>query len=142
MSLGEMRGALRGKELKKTMWLWFLMLVTPCYAAFVVQALWNWFVIDALHAATVSYAQALGFIVLLYVVRDRTHVTNMEERHFSQLYVMTRACIPSYERQVIMKEVSDVATDGWLWPLLDFLGKITVCTCALAAGWGIHTFLM
>jgi len=43
-------------------------LLEPLFTVFVVETLWNWFVVNAFRATTISYWQAMGIALLISLV--------------------------------------------------------------------------
>lgn len=101
------------------------------YTTFVLQNLWNWFVVPSINVPYISYWQMYGFNLLVGTV--------IEPDTFPML--VQHASLPDEKR----REIEETVTDERLWtevvgPLL--FGKLLNRTITLATGWAIHVFLM
>ena len=64
--------------------------IAPFHTTFVIQSLWNWFVADALHAAELSYSQAVGILIVVAVLRHNAENTYLDS--------LAGECIQCFER--------------------------------------------
>jgi hypothetical protein len=127
---------------KQKIWLAFaITLAMPFYTAFVVQQLWNWFVVPALHASELSYVMTVGLLLLVFLFKH-SDSEGLDTKQRDDLLV------------AVLKEVNPrhpvlIAVEAKEARLTRFLGSIgrsdanealkgAIC---LALGWAIHTFL-
>ena len=124
--------------------------LVPFYTTLVIQTLWNWFVVDALHAASISYWQALGLVMLVNLLMYRsTHNVDEEklEERLEQTLAIVQLCVPDEKAMASAKAVKEAQIGkGGLLGLLGIfnreLDEVVRGTIALGIGWTVHTFLM
>lgn len=118
--------------------------ISPFYSTFVMQNLWNWFVAEAIHAAEISYWRAFGILVVLTVIRYNVENTYEKEMQAPRIYRMVETLLSPEARAELHKsfEVEDQSWSATIAGVNPQVGKTILNTVALAAGWGVHTFLI
>lgn len=121
-------------------------IATPFYTSFVVQILWNWFVVEALHAPNISYFHALGLLIVIHVLKYTESVSKHadDDKHWHRVEAMIDACVPQQRRDATNAEIIAVDKQSeptWLIALSIF-EKPIVNTLALGAGFLVHEFLI
>src|ERR1700730_3471176 len=76
---------------KKVTLMWLVAIVVGFYTTFVLQTLWNWFAVEALHAPSISYWTMYGLMMLVRLVFD-TKGVEMDQR-FKHLGILIQGCI-------------------------------------------------
>jgi len=110
--------------------------VTP----FVVMSLWNWFVSPAIHGGEISYVQAIGFLVLLYVTRIQIYTS--ADENWGRLFTVLEAILPEHASGKAREAIKEGKGSDWKGDLGRTIGKLIAYALILALGWGLHTFLM
>jgi hypothetical protein len=114
-------------------------MVANLYTAFVLQQLWNWFAVNALNAATLSYWTMYGLLMAVHLV---THKDSFEEElREKRMAIVLGACVPDAKRAEMnegLKEENELLTTQLGSQIF---GKAVGNTFALAFGWAVHTFL-
>jgi hypothetical protein len=118
-------------------------ILRPFYTAFVVQALWNWFVAEAIHASEISYWHSFGMLLLVFVLTAKEDTEHREEKRFDRLSLMVKSLLPT-EKLAALEESfkkEDTSSLSRVFAIIDH-SKATLNTTVLVVGWGVHTFLM
>jgi hypothetical protein len=104
-----------------------------------VQNLWNWFVAEVLRAANMSYPQAFGVMLVVFILTNRQTPTTEDDERWKKLMAYAEAAVPDAKQNdlVLPKKRSDI-----LSTYLMESAELFVDTGALLIGFGIHTFLM
>jgi hypothetical protein len=137
MDLKTLGLVMRSKDMAAPMWALALSFLVLAYTPFVLMNLWDWFVTDAIHANAISYWQALGFILIIYVVR--LWLAGEAEENWQRAFLFLERSVPDLRRDSVMDAAKEkdrkrgVGTE---------LGKLAGHTFLLVIGWGIHAFLM
>jgi hypothetical protein len=119
--------------------------IVPFYTAFVIQTLWNWFVVNGLHAAEISYWESFGILLVVAVFTHRgEHGVYQQETRSNHSYLMIEALLPDEKRLEFQKsfQEEDDSWKGTLGTIGPQLGKAILNTLTLVIGWGVHTFFM
>jgi hypothetical protein len=100
------------------------------YTTFVLQNLWNWFVVPSINVPDISYWQMYGFnlLVITFIEPDLFH---MQVLH---------ASLPEEKQRTIEEITGERLWTEVVGPLLFY--KLLNRTATLATGWAIHVFLM
>lgn len=67
-------------EWKKTGWFSLVAIIVGLYTTFVLQSLWNWFVVTAFNIPSVSYWQMYGLVLLVTLISERSPEIAEEQR--------------------------------------------------------------
>jgi hypothetical protein len=129
MDIETFKRVLKDENVAGGIWVAILSFATQFYAPLVLMNFWNWFIADVIHAGNVSYWQAVGLLMFVYVVKFSFTVESRER--FLKVLKLLEASVPAKDDKSDWK--SDLGTE---------LGKIFAYTLALVLGWGLHTFLM
>jgi hypothetical protein len=95
-------------------------LIASLYSIFVMQVLWNWFVVPTLHTSPVSYWTMLGLNLF---------ISMLIWQRFEEKQGWGQALATENDNE------SDLSKSGTA-----NLAKICVNTFALGVGWAVHTF--
>ena len=124
---------------KKWAILWGTSLVVGLYTTFVMQMLWNWFAVGALHASEVSYWMMFGLVMLVRTVfpgDDSKH-----EARYKRLVTIMDACIPEDKRADVKSEIESEEKSVPFTLGFMILGQVMDNSLTLGLGWAVHTFL-
>jgi hypothetical protein len=111
------------------------------YTTFVLQCLWNWFVVGPFKVSPIGYWQMYGIHMLIQMVIERN--TFEKDDHWRRTFAMLYLCVPSEKQEERwMKWLKTEHEDFWVKTGTAIFGKLAGSTTPLAIGWGIHTFLM
>ena len=118
--------------------------IVPFYTTFVIQNLWNWFVADALHAATISYWQAFGVFIVFSLLTYKPPSEYKSDTRWKRAFSMMEAIVPEEELTILNERFSE---EDQSWTAIislvgHDLGKAIIGTTCLIVGWVVHTFLM
>jgi hypothetical protein len=109
------------------------------YTTFVLQHLWNWFVVNALHAPEISYWVMYGIVLMLQLVFYRS--TFEDEQRWNWLEIVLTRCVPDERREEVSDELDRFKEQLTLQVGLMIFSVALGNTITLAIGWGVHTFL-
>jgi hypothetical protein len=132
------------KRIKVLKWIGIFVasMLTGFYTVFVLQNLWNWFVVPSLDILPISYWTMFGVNMLRMVAisADSRHVATEEK--WSALSGILNICIPN-ERKREVEEFIKLRSDAEKNRVFSFILKITLeNTCALLFGWLVHQFII
>lgn len=118
---------------------WGIAVVAGLYTTFVLQVLWNWFAVAALHAPEISYWTMYGLLLLLRLVFQKP--TFEIDEKFKRLTMIVSACVPDEKREELQEELK--AEDDDLAAKLGGLvvGEVVATSLALGLGFVVHSFL-
>lgn len=124
---------------KKWAILWSVSVVVGLYTTFVVQMLWNWFAVGALHASELSYWTMFGLVMLVKTVFRRDD--SKDEAEYKRLVMIMDACIPEDKRADVKSEIEAEEKTAPVTLGLMILGQVMDNSLTLGLGWAVHTFL-
>ena len=101
------------------------------YATFVLQQLWNWFIVPALHVDPASYWLIFGINTLFGLLRGEFS----QEANNKITFMALDACIPDEKREEINNQLNGAVVEN-------IAIRAFSNTMALAIGWAVHTFLL
>ena len=139
MNVQDARTALKEPVWAKALFMFVFAFGVPFYMAFVVEKLWNWFLAAAFRGPDVSYWQALGLMIIIYLLKDNTVD---EKANWIRLFVIVEACVPDEHLHSVWETVEESGTRPWYVLVEPQVEKAVHSTCFLGVGWAIHTFLM
>jgi hypothetical protein len=126
------------KQYSRYIPLFFTYRIIGFYTAFVLQQLWNWFVVPALHVEPAGYWVMYGIDLLILMIRQPD--TLLSEEHWKMAHISIGACIPLDKQQQVREELKSQEDMVWVTFAFDMANKIVVNTAFLAIGWGVQTF--
>ena len=138
MTIKELRRAWHTPEIAGMLWSIVLTYLSFLVKPFVVMNLWNWFVSSVIHAAEISYWQALGFLMLVYVIQLRGDVSTDE--NWERLFMVLEVLLPAHADGKVTQAIRDGKGDNWKGELVRAFGRLVVYALILVFGWGLHTF--
>jgi hypothetical protein len=125
----------------KTIWLFLAGMVGSLYTTFVVQCLWNWFVVAAFHTTEISFWVMYGLIMLLRLFASEQDLEIAEEQRWTNLFTLLEYCVPSEFREEAMNQVKEKVEGMWVEFGAAAFGKLVGNTITLALGFCVHAFL-
>src|SRR5579864_7815296 len=69
MDMETLRRILKDENVAGGIWVAILSFATLFYTPLVLMNLWNWFVADVIHAGNISYWQAVGLLIFVFVAK-------------------------------------------------------------------------
>jgi hypothetical protein len=128
---------------KKTFWwYWGIGLATGLYATFVLQQLWNWFIVPALNVSAISFWVMCGLYMFAKLFTQKGDDGFVDEGRWEAANTALDACVPE-ERRAGLNEQLKKQTDAiWTKLGLKFFGRFCEYSAMLAIGWGIHTVVL
>jgi len=127
---------------KKTLWLWGVSLIVGFYTTFVLQSLWNWFAVPALHVPSVGYWLMFGLNILIGLIFERVETFD-EDQRWKLVMTVLAACVPDGKRADVGETLEQEMKHGmWVNAGGMVVGKVVSNTFALSIGWAIHTALI
>jgi hypothetical protein len=127
---------------KKTLWLWATSLIVGFYTAFVLQRLWNWFAVPALHVPSIGYWLMFGLNTLIGLIFQRGE-TFGEDQRWKVVMTVLAACVPDGKQAKVQETLEQEMKHGmWVNAGSMVVDKIVGNTFALSIGWAIHTALI
>jgi hypothetical protein len=118
---------------------WIFGMIVGFYTTFVLQNLWNWFVVPTLHATEISYWQMFGLNLLLIVALE--HDTSLEEYHWKRALTMLYISVPSDKKDGVDETLKEEDENIWFNIGTKIFEKLGRNTFTLVLGWSIHSFL-
>jgi hypothetical protein len=128
-------------DAKKMVSLSVVAIVSGFYRAFVLQNLWNWFVVGALNASPIGYWQMYGINMLAQIVMERFDSWQDEER-WTRTLAMLYMCVPEVKRNEADEYLKEQNEGEWMGTGMKVFGSLAGNTVTLGFGWLIHTVLM
>ena len=110
------------------------------WTAFVVQNLWNWFLASAIHASELSYFEALGILLLVYLLKKQSRDRLEDEVRWNKVMAAVDVCVPPHRAEELKLALAKQETPGWLM-VLNIASEPLGATIVLGIGWVVHTFL-
>jgi hypothetical protein len=108
--------------------------------AFLLQQLWNWFVIRALHLEPVSYWVSYGIFMLINVFSG--YPVSVEDAKWRRTLLILNACVPYSEREELTHQLEIEKESDSLDAVSAIFGKVFGTSLTLGVGWAVHTFLL
>jgi hypothetical protein len=107
-------------------------LLVSFYEAFVLQQLWNWFVVPTFHLDPSGYPTMLGIRLIVFLFQ--TNDDGALNRKFQKLDLVVRACVPEEKQEALETAMKEM--DGRLWNELKMwiLGEFVGATISLILG--------
>jgi len=128
-----MKNVLRGISL------WLVFVVVGLYTAFVLQSLWNWFVVGSLNVSSISFWSMYGVVLIVGVFREKQELSG--DVRWERTLKILDYCVPQEKRYQLdewLKEQSE-GVFGRAWTFV--WEKVFGNTVTLGLGWVIHSFL-
>jgi hypothetical protein len=129
-------------DVKKFTWAFLIGMLIRAYTTVVALNLWNWFAVDAFHAATISFWGMYGLLMLVDLLLERPQQSE-REAEWQGLYSLIDLCIPQDKQQTADEAIKRVAEEAkaftWIQAGLQAFGKVIGNTITLAAGFFIHS---
>lgn len=130
-------------DFKKLLWAFPIGIVVSLYTTFIIQKLWNWFAVPALHVPEISFWGIYGLVLLVSILAEDQKGANKskDEQRWRCLYHALDACIPAEKRDVVMEQIDEAGVGMWARIVSEVFGKVIGNTLTLIIGWVVHAFL-
>jgi hypothetical protein len=126
----------------RTLWLFIAGMLAGLYTTFVVQNLWNWFVVAAFHTTEISFWLMYGLIMLLRLFTDEQDSSIPDEQRWTNLFTLLEYCIPLDVREYAIAQVKEKVEGIWIELGAALFGRLLGNTITLAFGFLVHEFLV
>jgi hypothetical protein len=123
----------------KALRLWLFATTVGFYTTFVLQNLWNWFVVGALNVGPVSYWQMFGLNMIVAMVAERNTID--EDNRWKRAGLLLFACLPDHKRRETEEEIKNEDEYVWFEAGWTVFSKLLTNTATLGIGWAIHAFI-
>ena len=110
------------------------------YTTFVIQQLWNWFVVPALHVELASYWLIYGITMIVDLLRERN--THADEHRWKQVFMVLEMSVPDPKRMELSESLNNKTEKAMKELGMDIAADFGAKTFVLVSGWAIHTFLL
>jgi hypothetical protein len=127
---------------KQKLWLYGIGFATGLYATFVLQQLWNWFLIPALHFSEISFWTMYGLHMFVALLTRQGDGGFQDEGRWERILAIVETCVPSERRHGLTELVKQQNEGVWTRAWSTVLGKAVEYTVTLGIGWAIHIFLL
>jgi len=127
------------KELIEPVRTFALAIAVMLYRTFVLQTLWNWFAVPALHLQPVSYWLMYGLILLVYIFTHRDEGST--DQKWGRLFRILGLCVPESQQGSAFAIVQEQEDNSWFQLGKVIAGQFFGDTQGLVFGWVVHTFL-
>ena len=127
---------------KKTIWLWGAGLLIGLYATFVLQQLWNWFLVPTINASPISFWAMYG--LHLFVVLLTKHLDHGWENDFrwEGATKLLEAFVPDERRETLLALSKKQTEEVWMMAGAMCFSNAVGYSITLVTGWVVHTVLM
>jgi hypothetical protein len=117
-------------------------MATGLYATFVLQQLWNWFVVPALNVGAVSFWVMYGLHMFATLFTQQGDGGFQDEVRWEGITTMLDACVSEERRSDLSEQVKQQADGIWVKLGFKVFGRVFEYSATLAIGWGIHTAIL
>jgi len=128
---------------KKKLWYWGVAFIVGFYTTFVLQSLWNWFVVPALQVPHIGYWLTFGLNAFVGLMLERNEGDKLDE-YIERKVAMSvlNACVPDGKQAQLRESLKQEEDHGtWIDASGAIFAKIAGNTFALGVGWVVHTTL-
>jgi len=132
------------KDFKKLLWAFPIGIVVSLYTTFIIQNLWNWFAVPALHVTEIPFWGIYGLVLLVGLLAEgqKNGDKFANEQRMEEYRPCFGCIIPEEKKEGVMQTIEKENEGMWLNMGLEVFGKIVGNTLTLLIGWGVHTFLV
>jgi hypothetical protein len=143
-------------ETKLLFWTFPIGLVVNLYTTFVIQNLWNWFVVTAFDVPSISFWGLYGLVLVVSVIADGARAGEKGAEHFANelrwktLFQCLDRLLPDDRKSEITEEIDEAIKETieeqkrtmWIEMVSAVIARLVGNTFALGIGWFIHLFLI
>src|ERR1035437_7130564 len=116
--------------------------VVGFYTTFVLQSLWNWFAVPALHVSSIGYWAMYGLVMLFGQIFDRSGDHVQEDATSKRVLILLDACVPDGRRADVQEALKQEANSMWVYLGTAVFGKVIGNTLTLGVGWAVRSLLL
>jgi hypothetical protein len=124
---------------KKLTVTWIVASLVGLYTTFVIQSLWNWFLVHSFNAPEISFWEMYGVVLLVGLLFYKDNLT--EEERWKAISTTLEACVPVDKITEVQEAIKEQVDSMWYQLGISIFGKVAGTTATLAIGWAVHTFL-
>lgn len=114
-------------------------LVVGLFSTFVMQNLWNWFVVPAFNIHVILFWQMYGIFLLIDFLSD--HIIAADDQRWKVALSLLDACVPENEREYTRGLIADMTVGIWQREFTHAFREIVGGGVVLTIGWVVHAFL-
>jgi hypothetical protein len=119
--------------------------VIALYTTFVLQHLWNWFVVSAFHTFEISFWTMYGITLVVGLLIQWEDTTTFHQlKGLTMMVEALEVCMPVDKREQLDEKFTEEMTGFGIWKEIGLrsLSKIARNTFVLVMGWAVHVFLV
>jgi hypothetical protein len=109
------------------------------YTTFVLQNLWNWFVVPAFQIPSISFWLMYGVLLLIGLVFPRSDLA--QESRWERTFMVLHECIPEDRREAVNEKVKESAQVG-LMVLSETFNTLIGNTVILMIGFVVYVLFV
>lgn len=114
-------------------------IVVGIFTPFVLQNLWNWFVVPAFNLHEILYWQMFGIFLFARVLLFQYDSGN--DLNWQKALALLHDSVPNENREMARDRITEINERAWRIGLKKSFTEILLDTFALALGWSVHVFL-
>src|SRR5215469_4322046 len=102
-------------DFKKLLWAFPVGIVVSLYTTFIIQNLWNWFAVPALHVPEISFWVIYGLVLLVSLLMEgqKSGDKFATEQKWKVVFHALDACIPSEKQEAVMEQIKQETEGIW-----------------------------
>jgi hypothetical protein len=125
------------ESLKKFVWAALAGVAVNLYRTFVIQTLWNWFVVPTFKIGEISFLPMFGLVLLISIMRGWA-TDSPNELEWKMATHMLNACVPIEKREELAATLEREQKTIWNDLGTKSLGEVLGVTVGLVIGWVVH----
>ena len=139
-----------GRIWKAMPWFFIIGVFFSLFTAFVLQNLWNWFAVPALHLPEISFWTMYGFTLIIGLFQGYENSERQAQEHTNNLrwalanYVLDFSLSDDQRKKTdefAKEKKNEEEAEFWLKIISSAFGKVVGNSFTLVVGWGVHSFL-
>jgi hypothetical protein len=130
-------------DVKKLPWVFIVGILVSLYTTFVVQNLWNWFVIPAFHVESISFWGMYGLILVvgLLAAGQQREQEAADDKMWTILFQVLIHCVPEGRTEPVKAIIDEQRTTIWAAAAEAASSRLIGSTITFGIGWLVHIFL-
>jgi hypothetical protein len=128
---------------KKSILFWSVAIVGGLYTTFVIQNLWNWFVIEAFHLSQIPFWVMYGVVLTVGMFTHGEDQLISLDVHpwYKTVTARLEACVPDDKLEFVNQQIKEQKKQIWVELGALTFGKAVGNTFTFVIGWAVHAFL-
>ena len=130
-------------DLKKLGWAFPVGIIVNLYTTFVIQNLWNWFVVPVFHVGSISFWGMFGLVLVVDLLSggQKSGDKFADDQRWKMLYKVLDYCVPEEKMENVKVMIEEEKEIVWVEIGVSVLSRVVGITVTLVLGWFVHTFL-